>query len=202
MTKNVWLLPDRKQSGRVQAIQDGRIEDAHKLINLSELPSALILGIPEEIFRKNSGRFFIFSQFAILESGVRIFCISAPAGKDISGRMVAISNLQYLEHEEEPNLIPPSPISIGKEDEMAINRNIEHCQKNPEILSSTREMLTAAKKSRNKRRRTFSSEELSFAADKPDWMPQKKNKKIKIFQLIFLLFFLIILLTLFLQKYQ
>ncbi|QET55306.1 hypothetical protein FOB25_02210 [Citrobacter portucalensis] len=172
--RSIWLLPDRKQTGCVIALENGVNHNLHELIDLSTLPPELILGIPEELFRKKLDHGFLFGQFVILTSGERIFCISAPAGKDISGRTVSISNLQILDKNEEANLIFSLPSNTTREDEKIINEVFVN--KGSDFLKKFEPinlMLNAV--AVVKRARSFSSETLVLSSNKPEWMPQKKK---------------------------
>lgn len=172
--RSIWLLPDRDQTGRIQAVEDERTYSLHELISLKELPPAFVLGIPEEIYRSKSGEFFLFAQFVFLASGSRVFCLSAPAGRDISGRMVSISNLQFLEEGEEPSLKFLAPKILPNEDKKIINTiSLGQKENNLELFGAVNKMLEAVKQAKNAR--SFSSEALILARNKPDWMPQKKD---------------------------
>jgi len=189
--RSIWLLPDRDQTGRIQAVEDESIYSLHELISLKELPPAFVLGIPEEIYRSKSGEFFLFAQFIFLASGSRVFCLSAPAGRDISGRIVSMSNLQFLEEGEEPNLKFLAPKILPNEDKKIINTIFSgQKENNLELFGAVNKMLEAVKQARNAR--SFSSEPLILARNKPDWMPQKKRLELseieykKVIWLIFL----------------
>lgn len=189
--RSIWLLPDRDQTGRIQAVEDECTYSLHELISLKELPPAFILGIPEEIYRSKSGEFFLFAQFVFLTSGSRVFCLSAPAGRDISGRIVSISNLQFLEEGEEPNLKFFAPTIISSEDKRIINKiSAGQKENNLELFGTVNKMLEAVKQA--KKARSFSSETLILARNRPDWMPQKKRLELseieykKVIWLIFL----------------
>lgn len=172
--RSIWLLPDRSQTGRIQAVEDENTSSLHELISLKELPPEFVLGIPEEIYRSKPGELLLFAQFAFLASGSRIFCLSAPAGRDISGRIVSISNLQFLGEGEEPNLTPAPPKNLPNEDRKIINQIYSgRKENNSDLYESVNKMLVAVKQVKNAR--SFSSETLTLARNKPDWMPQKKR---------------------------
>ncbi|WP_144244726.1 hypothetical protein [Pluralibacter gergoviae] len=172
--RSIWLLPDRKQTGCVIALENGVNHNLHELIDLSTLPRELTLGIPEELFRKKSNHDFLFGQFVILASGERIFCISAPAGKDISGRIVSISNLQILDKKEKANLSFSVPPNTPLEDEKIINEVFIN-EENFSIKKFEPIKLMLDAVAVVKRARSFSSEKLVLSSNKPEWMPQKKN---------------------------
>ncbi len=175
--RSIWLLPDRKQTGCVSALENGMTHNIHEIIDLSILPPELILGIPEELFRTKLGHDFLFGQFVILTSGERIFCISAPAGRDMSDRIVSISNLQILGRNEEANLNFSLPPNTPKEDEKIINEVF--INKDNDSLKKFKPihlMLDAVGVA--KRARSFSSETLIYASNKPEWMPQKKKARL------------------------
>ncbi|HHQ6722808.1 TPA: hypothetical protein ACSTNG_002582 [Serratia fonticola] len=188
----IWLLPDRKQSGCISALEDGITYNLHELIDLSALPPELILGIPEELFRTKIELNFLFGQFMILNSGERIFCISAPAGRDISGRIVSISNLQILGRKEEPNLNFSAPLNTSDEDGEII-RDVFVKKSNDSLkkLEPINRMLKAV--ILVKKARSFASETLTVSSNKPGWMPQKKKTYLigKIY-IILLIFFIAI----------
>ncbi|MBC6558563.1 hypothetical protein TH59_08215 [Pantoea ananatis] len=170
----IWLLPDRTQTGCIRALEGGTIHNLHEHIDLSVLPPELILGIPEELFRTKLELNFLFGQFTILNSGERIFCISAPAGRDISGRIVSISNLQILGEKEEPTLKFSVPSNISNEDREIITENFASQNENYlKKLDPIKKMLNAVML--EKKTRSFSSETLISASNKPEWMPQKKK---------------------------
>ncbi|MBN3183032.1 hypothetical protein H5A18_14105 [Pectobacterium brasiliense] len=172
--RSIWLLPDRKQTGCVSALENGITHNLHELIDLSILPPELILGIPEELFRTKLEQDFLFGQFVILTSGERIFCISAPAGRDISGRIVSISNLQILGRKEEASLNFSVPSNTSEEDVKIINEVFVN-KKNDSFkkFESINLMLDAVMAV--KRARSFASETLIQSSNKPEWMPQKKK---------------------------
>lgn len=193
--RSIWLLPDRKQTGCISALENGVTHKLHELIDLSTLPPELILGIPEELFRTKLDHDFLFGQFVILTSSERIFCISAPAGKDISGRIVSISNLQILGRKEEANLNFSVPSNTSEEDVKIINEVFVN-QKNDSLkkLESINLMLDAVMVV--KKARSFASETLILSSNKPEWMPQKKkthlNEIIGNKYILLLIFFMVI----------
>lgn len=192
--RSIWLLPDRDQTGSIQAVENEQTYNLHEVISLKELPPELVLGIPEEIYRSKSGEFFLFAQFVFLGSGSRVFCLSAPAGRDISGRIVSISNIQFLEEGEEPNLKFLAPKTLPNEDKKIINTiNSGQKENNLDLFGAVNKMLAAVKQAKNAR--SFSSETLILARNKPDWMPQKKRltiSEVEYKKVIWLTFLLIL----------
>ncbi|WP_447876538.1 hypothetical protein [Serratia fonticola] len=191
----IWLLPDRTQTGCISALEDGITHNLHELIDLSALPPELILGIPEELFRTKIEWDFLFGQLMILNSDERIFCISAPAGRDISGRIVSISNLQILGEKEEPNLDFSVPLNTSNEDceiirEAFVSKSNDYLKK----IEPINRMLKAVML--EKKARSFASETLAVSSNKPEWMPQKKktylNNVIGKTYIILLIFFIAI----------
>jgi len=172
--RSIWLLPDREQTGCVPAIENETISVIHELINVRELPPEFILGIPEEVFRSKQESFFLFAQYAKLKSGSNIFCLSAPSGKDVSKRAVVTSNFQILKAGEVPNLKLDVPLGISAQEQRWIKDIISINEtSNLELLKPINIMLKAIKE--NKHLSTFSSEKLTLARNKPEWMPQKKS---------------------------
>lgn len=174
--RSIWLLPDREQTGVINAIENEHFSVVHELINVKDIPPELVLGIPEEVFRSKPDEYFLFAQFAKLQSGAGVFCLSAPSGKDASGRIVAISNLQLLDSGEMPSLKPEIPKNVNSQDLVWLEKIISTDGiENRELRKSIQVMLDAIKTSG--RAKSFSSEALTLARNKPDWMPEKKNSK-------------------------
>jgi hypothetical protein len=176
--RNLWLLPDREQSGAICVFENDEITFLHETVNLAELPPALVLGIPEELLIENQESDFLFGQFFRLKN-LDIFCCSGRAGKDISGRTVVVTNMQMLRKGEIPR-VPPEFNSKASNDYVFFMKAITdifldtQCESSKNILH----MLTVV--NNNIRLNSFSSERLSRAISKPDWMPSKKNTKISL----------------------
>lgn len=168
--RNFWLLADRAQSGHITAIEGDTVSTISELLSLSDLPPELVLGVPEEVSKANSGQFFIFGQYAHLASGHHVFCLSAPTGEDIAGRTVFTTNLQILGAGELPNL-PPEPCNgIPHAEQAWVNRIVAGGE---EVYAPVQQMLEAVQA---RRARSYSSERLVSAHFKPEWMPSKKKR--------------------------
>lgn len=169
--RNIWLIPDREQDGLTRSIEDERISSLNELIDLKLLPPVLVLGIPEEISRAHSNGKFIYAQFVTLKNLDRVFCLSAPAGTDRSGRMVFITNLQILTPTEEPAIPPKRPSNFPTD----LNPWVEQFSNTKSSeYEPVYKMLEACR--HNAWKKSFSSERLQKSKFMPDWMPQKKRR--------------------------
>jgi hypothetical protein len=176
--REIWILPDRMQTGIVKCLEGNKIHDLHKSLMLNKIPKELSLGIPEEVYENHhKDEHFIFSQLAQGIEGEYYFCVSSPAGKDRSNRSVAISYFQIMNNKE-PNLnpaIPGCPI-ISDEDHYWAKKMFSFTEKLSSINSSeVQKMLEAANNPKNSHLRSFTSKPLTKALYKPDWPRQKKT---------------------------
>lgn len=175
--KNIWIIPDRHQNGLTYAIDAETIAPLTELVNVKRIPPELVIGIPEEILRKNSDIGFLYAQCAKLltdsnQAEGYAFCISTPAGTDRSGRIVCITNLQILDSAESPTLPPERPSGFPHD-------LIIWTEGFDDIQSGTYRPVFQMLEARCKRSslRSFSSERLRNSRFTPDWMPQKKSTK-------------------------
>ncbi len=116
----IWILPHRSQDDDEAVIVNGvscRLSDA---LDVSTLPPAVTLGIPESVLRKHGTNDLIFSQFVRDAPSVRSYYIlSVPAGKDKGGRAVYLTALTVLEAGEHiPSLLPTDELD-GPERDLA-----------------------------------------------------------------------------------
>lgn len=168
--RNLWILPDRNQDGMSPTLENEHIHPISEIVKLQDFPPELVLGIPEEILRANSENLFIYGQFAKLATGGTAFCLSIPAGKDISGRKVFISNLQILASGEHPEVPPSPPANTPRQEREWVDQLVNGA---PSLYAPIRSMLRAT--TINMHAKTFSSELLFTTRYKPDWMPKKKD---------------------------
>lgn len=194
--RNLWLLADRTQRGSIQVLEEDKpINEIQNAINLEKLPLEFVIGIPEEVLRKKSGNFFLFGQYIRLKNE-DIFCLSAPAGRDISNRIVVISNIQILDKKEKPTLEPQPPSNVKGEDK-------EHIEKILGCTDSEKEAVSKMLKAVDEHigRHSFSSEKLYSSKYKHQWMPRQwipKKKPIKYYKLLLIIIFIIFIIFIFL----
>lgn len=170
--KNLWILPDKNQNGLALTVAESYIAPLNELTDLSKLPQVLNLGMPEEIVRaKPDISKILYAQFVKLENGKSVFSITAPAGTDLNGRIVFITNLQFLELNETPTLPPVKPINLP-DDVKDWSKQFDDVSS--ESFENIREMLDAVQK--RPYASSFASERLAKAKFTPDWMPKKKLK--------------------------
>lgn len=189
--RNLWLLADRTQRGSIQVLEEDKpINEIQNAINLEKLPLEFVIGIPEEVLRKKSGDFFLFGQYIRLRNE-DIFCLSAPAGRDISNRIVVISNIQILDKKEKPTLEPQPPSNVKGEDK-------EHIEKILGCTDSEKEAVSKMLKAVDEHLgyNSFSSERLYSSKYKHQWMPKKKP--IKYYKLLLVIIFIVFIISIFL----
>lgn len=196
--RNIWLMPDREQDGMAYAIDGERVAPFNEIIDLKTLPPELVIGIPEEILRRNNDKNFIYAQLAKLRNnldkdGNYVFCLSSPAGYDKSGRVVFITNVQILSPIDDPIIPPKRPSGFPSNLDIWAERfdDTESSAYDPVF-----QMLDA--RLNNPSAKSFSSERLQKSRFTPDWMPQKKNIRtpsVFIYSIILILFLSIILIV-------
>ena len=192
--RSIWLIPDRQQTGVVYAIENGKRLLIHELIDVKTLPLELVLGIPEEIFRAKEENYFLFAQFARIEDEKSIFCLSAPAGNDKDGRKVSITNIQILEGNEKPILSPKIPNDctlLDDIDKKELEKMVSEIDNDTSSNDSIHRMLKAIQS--NVRAKSFASEDLIVATNKPDWMPKKKESYFIILKILLVFIILTII---------
>lgn len=167
--RNLWLLPDRHQDGLARTVENNRVASLNDLLDLRMLPPELVLGIPEEVVRRNDKDNHVFGQYAKLPSGAHAFCLSCAAGEDVSGRTVFITNLQILSLGEAPQIPPRLPLGLPPEEGRFAQ---ELCMRTAAVYRPIQEMLEAV--SNLPLAKTFASERLLHTRFKPDWVPKKK----------------------------
>lgn len=193
--KNIWILPDKKQNGLALAVIENKIAPLNELIDLSKLPKVLNLGIPEELVRaKADVTNFLYAQFVKLENEKSVFSITAPAGTDVNGRIVFITNLQLLELNETP-ILPPAKLTNLPDDVKDWAKQFDDVTS--ASFENINEMLDAVQN--RPYSRSFASERLSKARFTPDWMPKKKIKAKTLF-VIFLALILSIFFMIFIRE--
>jgi hypothetical protein len=173
--RSLWILPDRDQSGELMVNEDGGLKKLTDAINITSLPAALTLGIPEEILRCDHGEDVVYAQYARL-SGQALFCVSMRCGNDRAQRTVTLTNIQVLASDEAPSLPPPSfssQDSVVAEKLAKMQRHF--ADRDDSVAKKVNSMLIAASKLPTFK--TFASEPLVTTTNKPDWMPPKRNVK-------------------------
>ncbi|WP_322047412.1 hypothetical protein [Paraburkholderia sp. J67] len=173
--KTSWILPDRAQTGTMLLDLGDTTEPLHKALSLAKLPRAFTLGIPEELFQPGREQRVFYMQYARLEAGDEaIFSASLEAGKDVGGRTVVLTLLVQLDAGEQirPEFIkecyrPNSASDYAKEILNLVGGQLD------DPNSSLREMLDAVRRFRHWK--TFASEMLRRAANRPDWMKKKTS---------------------------
>lgn len=175
--KNIWLIPDIEQTGIVMGIENGEKKPINDILDLSTLPKFLTLGIPEELIRgKNDIENFIYGQlYRNPEDKISTLVLSTPAiHKDISGRIIFITNIQIYEKDIHPNL-PPEPPQENLVDEETY-KSIKHLIQLTKSKSSFKNIRAMLNFARTKKFSSFTSEHLRMAHTPPEWMPKKKLK--------------------------
>lgn len=169
--RSIWILPDRNQSGEMQVHEEGLTTRLCDALDLSRLPPSLVLGIPEEVLRHSPNDECVYAQLAKMGSSV-IFCLSVVCGRDKTGRMVTLTNIQVLNEDEWPQL-PPLPFDPSDPQIVERLSSLESHFTLPEdpINRKVKEMLDAARTFQSLK--TFSSDRLISSANKPDWMPAR-----------------------------
>lgn len=171
--RNIWLLPDYQQVGTIYAVEGNSEKPFHDMVDLTMLPSALVLGIPEEILAKNMEDDFVFGQFCRTAFGTDFFSCSIRAGKDKTGRSVTLTNLQILDVNEKPEIPPIQNDKVHDEAAVAAHKLVAALTRQSSRAGlSIIEMLEAVKMKRDIS--SFSSERLYCSANPPGWMPKKK----------------------------
>ncbi|WP_175926354.1 hypothetical protein [Burkholderia cepacia] len=172
--KAIWILPDRHQHGTMLLDQEGRIEPVHTALPMATLPKALTLGIPEELFQANRDQPVFWVQYARLSHSENLFAASLEAGKDISGRVVVLTLLVRLHAQETLQAeditqfkAPTSEVECAQKLLRELARQFgEHESPLNALLAAVRQFPEY---------RTFASETLRRAVNRPDWMKKKSD---------------------------
>ncbi|MEJ5991964.1 hypothetical protein WG902_18310 [Ramlibacter sp. PS3R-8] len=173
--RSIWLLPDREQAGIIRVATPEGIVNLGAAFDVTTLPAAIVLGVPEPVLRENISSDFLFAQFARMAGGTAVFCLSRRAGQDVKGRTVCITNLQLLDDGEAPAIPPPVPrISLSEEDSKAVNalraRLAAPASASAEVVQ---ELLNAVRLHRWAS--TFASADTPRNANPYSWTPKKKD---------------------------
>lgn len=189
--KNIWIFPDREQNSNSISTDGDRIASLTELIDITLIPKAIVLGIPQELIAKYTGKKFIFAEYAKMSNGQNLLSLSIIAGTDKDNRTVYLTNLQIFSQNERFSI---PPIKTKNFPEIENKYFDEFLDENSSAYDSVKIMLENIE--RNKHLKTFSSENLYQTTEKHDWMPKKKDrqKKLTIFLVLFVSFAVILLL--------
>lgn len=169
--RDIWLLPDREQTGTIQVFESGELKPLHEAVELSLLPMSFVLGIPEAVLRENPSEGFVFSQYSRLSDNRAVFAVSKRAGLDQSGRSVVLTNLQWLEPEEHPVLPKGQTLEIF--DKLRKSKEIIEFALDDNALENVRAMLYAVDSRPSIR--SYASESMARSANRPEWSPRRKK---------------------------
>lgn len=174
----VWILPDRSQSGKLNVIWHGHKCGLCDVIDVHKLPRGLVLGVPEELFRKYGADDPIYAQL-IRDEEQHFFSLSTCCGLDEGGRIVHLTYLEIGSLADEPVLgwlTKGLPEKSGKRVEN-IKQRIE--QNKDRWARGIVEMLRVA---HNKKYiKSFASVETPNLQPSPVWAPQKvRRRRIKL----------------------
>lgn len=186
--KNIWIFPDREQNSNSISTDGDRIASLTELIDVTEIPKAIILGIPQELITKHIGEKFIFAEYARMNNGQNLLSLSTIAGADKDNRIVYLTNLQIFSQNEKYSI---PPIKTENFPEIENKYFDEFLDENSSIYDPVKIMLKNI--DNNKHLTTFSSENLYQVTDKHDWMPKKKDRKKRL--IVFAILFLSCLIT-------
>jgi hypothetical protein len=189
--RRIWILPDRRQSGSLKIIEDGKISLLIDAIKLKELPYSFILGIPEEVIREKINKKkidFLFSQISKLNNQM-IFACSGLAGKDISGRHIFMTYLEIADNLTFNIEMEKDVSNLEMEDKQTMEKIIKIFNDEFQAYGNYKEMKRIFLENRNIN--SFASELMHSQKYKPEWMPKKKLNSF-ILLLIICLFLLMI----------
>jgi len=192
--RDIWLLPDYAQSGSIQVLEGHNVKPLYEVLNVGSLPASFVLGTPEEVLLNNPQDDFVFAQYARNVEGKNIFSCSIRAGKDVSGRTVLLTNLQILDSDQTPRILPEINYSAAKDIVDVMEKLTYVLSKEVGASVNNVRLLTDAIGG-SKSLMTFASEPLVKAANKPDWTPSKKkysDLKIKVWLTFIVLFVLVV----------
>lgn len=115
--RNVWILPDREQSGELEVVENGEKRRLFEVLDTSLIPRELVLGVPESLFDAHPSPSLVYAQFVRLQGesarsldAQSIFAVSVRCGKDKSGRTVVLTGLQLLSAGIRPQLLPSASL--------------------------------------------------------------------------------------------
>ena len=174
----VWILPDRSQSGELNVIWHGHKCGLCDVIDVHQLPRGLVLGVPEELIRKYGADDPIYAQL-IRDEEQQFFSLSTCCGLDEEGRIVHLTYLEIGSLADEPVL---GWLTEGLPEESSrrvenIKQRIE--QKTDRWACEIVEMLRVA---HNKKYiKSFANVETPRLQPSPVWAPQKvRRRRIKL----------------------
>ena len=174
LTRCLWLLPDRTQSGRVMAVESDEVVPVEQAIDILQLPPALVLGVPESVLREHSEPGYLFGQLARLKDGRFIYCVSGRAGTDVGGRTVCMTSVQFLDGDVNPVIPEPPGPSCVSSDDWKFAEAICLALRQPET-PGVREIRAMMDVARTGRFSTLASIDVPRNANQHEWTPGKKN---------------------------
>jgi len=101
-----WILPNRDQSDDILASDGETILPLREVLDPKLRPEGFSHGVPAELLEKYGpqgiNRILFAQKFPGRDGSRDLFCLSAPAGTDSSGRIVHLGMLFLLEPHERP----------------------------------------------------------------------------------------------------
>lgn len=179
MIGNYWVLPDRNQVGKSLTFKDGDVKELREWMELSKIPKSIIFGIPEELILKDEK--IIFAQYARLDNGKNLLCLSMVAGKDCNNRLVTLTNLQIFSNNQYH--IPPIIPDNAPNNEMSYFNDFRN------ISLNNNESIDNMLKAVNEKPffKTFANEQLKNNQYPYDWTPKKKLKYVMLFSILLII---------------
>ena len=114
-----WILPNRDQRDDLLASDGQKVRPLREILDPKVRPVGFSHGVPAEILERCGpeafGKILFAQKFPEWSDGKQLFCVSAPAGVDASGRVVHLGLLFILEPHERPRF-ELSCASLSEED--------------------------------------------------------------------------------------
>lgn len=129
-----WILPNRDQRDDILASDGNTILPLRRILDPKLRPAGFSHGVPAELLEKygpQGVQQILFAQkFSGWIGNRDLFCMSAPAGEDSSGRTVHLGLLFMLEPIEHPQF--DLPYGALSEEDQAFAKTLLHRMKSPE----------------------------------------------------------------------
>lgn len=180
-TRDIWILPDRLQSGDLDVVEAGERRRLTDALRVDALPLSFTLGIPESVLKAHPEAGLIYAQFARFVEpfheplGTRdLFALSVRSGKDRSGRTVYLTGMQLLAPGQMPALLPDITLPDSDDATLKALRARFNEANSDHWVASVRAMLAAVREHPNFA--SFANVDAPNLAHRAEWVPGRSKK--------------------------